>query len=139
MPILELPIFELVECQTDANGNIVYEKHNIVHKNHSVPDLAKVYYEYDNKGTMNAKRTVRGPYEHIEKYDDKSQLIHELILEVGKDDKEYHYAYHGNGFKSYDKNPTGERYYDERGNLLKYRYDENSEVWFDPNGFRIGA
>ena len=136
MSILEVPILELVECQTDANGNIVYEKHKIVYKNHAT-DLVMVSYEYDSKGTMNAKRTVRGLYEHIEKYNDKSQLIHELILEVGKDDKEYHYAYHDNGFTSYVKNPTGERHYDESGNLLKYRYDEDSEFWFDANGFRI--
>jgi len=98
-----------------------------------------VYYEYDSNGIMKAKRTVRGLYEHIEKYNDKSQLTYELILEVGKHSKEYHYAYHDNGFKSYDKNPIDERHYDESGNLLKYRYNDDSEFWYDANGFRIGA
>jgi hypothetical protein len=128
MPILETPIFELVECKTDANGNIIYKKSF---------DSVTTYYEYDSKGTMNTKRTVRGLYEHIEEYNDKSQLIYELVLEVGKDDKEYHYAYHDNGFKSYAQTPNVEIYYDESGNLLKYRYDTNSDIWFDANGFRI--
>jgi len=137
MPILETPIFELVECQTDSYGNIIYEKHNIIYKNSS--DSVTTYYDYDSKGIMSAKRTVwgLGLYEHINKYNDKSQLIYELVIEVGKDDKEYHYAYHDNGFKSWAQTHIDERYYDESGNLLKYRYDTNSDIWFDANGFQI--